>query len=1147
MVSVESGYSLQPLLYPALPHDADVKPKSPAAVSLAVRCAEGYANNLYVGSSNGIVHHYVRSDEGSSSNPDQFILSSSKVISNSGKPIEKILVLYRIGLAAIVCESTLSWLHLPSLDPLPSNLLPTIRGVSTIVLDDEEVEDQGGIDGEGFVSLCVIKRKQAISAKIGMGKWITIKEIPISNGIVLARRRGDSLCVATTSEYSLINLTSGQIIPLGLPISQSTESPSASTRPSMLSFQNGSDPEFLITSHSQDQTLGVFVQASGDPAAKLIEWDSHPRGLTLDYPNLISLLRDDTIRIHNLETTQMEQTIQLPDLLEPRLLSSGQSTLEISSDIFDFSRYQSVVELDALDSSTESSFRDFQQIQSDPVWSGMILQSSPRKTRAIMICKNAVQCLAESVPLQDAVGLLRRGHWTRLNQLVDEEWERRELNRIANPSPQTTTATLSAMDHIYSLLSLRYLHLLDFYSATTTFLRSSLDVRLLLRLFPELWPRDSGHEQGGSVPIFSPLQDLIQYWPASIQDHIRNNLQWNYGTSDSDRLTEVDEQIEVLQECLTRRAYDMIQTVLESSRQANEPADLIDNALARLYARQGSLEKLSAFLKSSNSCDPTKIADVVREAGASWQLADLYAQRQLWDQTLETWTDLIESAPVDEHCPRDVKDVIRVLEVADRADLREKYAFWVVKRDSAAGVKLLAQASATHSSSSSTSTTQETQKAPQEILSDLRSAGATEAAFSYLEQLVLTSRQQSSELHSELCKELLDRVLTSLENESVREHYVGMTNDYTQGGYAESFAGHLALQSHSTDDETIKSSSIWDRIKFIMLIQGSNVIDIKSVLERLQEHHSKDAKDVNDEAANPSLSSLMTYERAILLGRLHQDEQALRLLAAELHDANSAEAYCLQGGVVLSPFTASQIANAMVVSSPTSSRAAQTESTAHGTSQPNHIISYAKLVSRGTKSSIKKTPRETKDKLLKLLLSIYMKGWQGGNYSYETATAHLLNTQAIHLSTLEILPLVPEHWPLKTLETFLTRNLRRNYQTRHKGLIQRHIALSRSLEVTESAWLVARSLGGVLQEEGEGEGDGDGDGDDKDGRQEVGEKALRPEDGEVDLTEDILKAALLKEQNTNQEQVASEAPRAAGVPTSKLEHDRANDGEELPT
>lgn len=996
-------------------------------------------------------------------------------------------------------------------------------------MDDEEIESQGGIDGEGFVSLCVIKRKQAILAKIGMGRWITIKEIPIANGIVLARRRGDSLCVATTSEYSLINLTSGQTIPLGLPISQSTESPSASTRPSMLSFQNGQDAEFLITSHSQDQTLGVFVQASGDPAAKLIEWDSHPRGLTLDYPNLVSLLRDDTIRIHNLETMRMEQTIQLPDLLEPRLLSSGQSTLEISSDAFDFSQYQSKVELDSLGSPGDSYFRDFQHVQFHPVWTSMILQSSPRKTKIIMICKTAVQCLAESVPLQDAVGLIRRGQWSKLHQVVDEEWESREAKRIAHVafSSSPTASDLPAMDHIYSLLTLRYLHLLDFWSATATFLRSSLDVRLLLRLFPDLWPRKVGTSDG-SIPIFSPLQELLHNWPVSIQDHISNNLQWNYGTPNEIPSTEADEQMQVLQDQLTQRAYDMIQTVLEASRQGNEYAALIDNALARLYAQRGPLARLAAFLKSANSCDPVQIADVVRGAGASWELADLYAQRQLWDQTLEIWTELIESTPVDEQSPRDVTDVVRVLDEADRADLREKYAFWVVKRDSTAGVKLLAQSSTTFSSSSSTSTTQDVQKSPQEILSDLRSAGATEAAFSFLEQLVLNSRQQSKELHTELLNELFDRITTSLQNDSVKNLFVSSTKDYVEGGYAESFAGHLALQSHTGENGATASSAIQDRIKFIMLIQGSNVLDVQALLQRIQDNHHESQESIGhtqNGTSNAASHALMTYERAILLGKLHKDEEAIRLLATELHDANSAEAYCLQGGVVLSPFTASQVANAMVVSAPSSS-------TPSVDPLQNNILSYAKLVARGTKSTIKKTTRESKDTLLKVLLEIYMKGWQGEKYNYETATAHLLNTQALHLSTLEILPLVPEHWPLKTLETFLTRNLRRDYHTRHKGLIQRHVALSRSLEVTESAWLVARSLGGVLQEAEEGDDEGDGDHKEDDDA----EKASRRGGIDADLTEVILKTALLKEQSGNQDQIAAQPSQAQNVAMPKAEH-----------
>jgi hypothetical protein len=101
-------------------------------------------------------------------------LISSKVVSPSGKPVERLLILHRIGVAAVLAESVLTFLHLPNLDALPPNTLPVVKGVSTVVLDDAEVE-QDGTDGQGYVSLCVVKRRQVVLAKIGMGRWLTVK------------------------------------------------------------------------------------------------------------------------------------------------------------------------------------------------------------------------------------------------------------------------------------------------------------------------------------------------------------------------------------------------------------------------------------------------------------------------------------------------------------------------------------------------------------------------------------------------------------------------------------------------------------------------------------------------------------------------------------------------------------------------------------------------------------------------------------------------------------------------------------------------------------------------------------------------------------------------------------------------------------
>lgn len=912
--------------------------------------------------------------------------------------------------------------------------------------------------------------------------------------MVLARRRGDSLCIATTSEYSLVNLTTSQVSPLGLPISQSSEAPSASTRPSILSFKASAagDCEFLITSHSADQTLGVFVQSSGDPAAKLIEWESHPRAINADYPHLISLLRDDSIQIHNLETMQKIQTIQLPDLLEPRLLSSGQSTLEVSSAVFDIQKHITNVDVASLGNVATKPFRDYGPIQRHPVWRSMILQSNPRNTRVIATCKNAVQCLCDPVPLADAVSLLRNGRWHALRNLVDAEWERQEMQKVANPSQSQGHS--HQLDQLYSLLSLRYLNVLDFYSASFTYPRSTLDVRFVLRLFPDLWSVQTRPQSTTSVPVFAPFVDLMRNWPTSIDESIRGNLSWLYGDSPT---IEEDEQLRALYEQLTRRAYDMIEAMLEARRSVLLPdqdlRSIIDTALVRLYARNArtaGTDKLSAFLMSpDNACEPEQIAEAVLEAGARPALAELFLHRRNHERTLEIWTDLIDQAGERAKTTRSVADVIALLDEGGSAELRQKYAFWVVKHDAAAGVKLLAGADLSKSDSVAL------QRDAQSILRDLRSAGAHEAASQFLEQSVLGSKTQTKEMHEELLELLLTRVLAAFDDAETRRKVYGATQEYIDGGYAEAFVGHLALQAADVGDAANLTAL---RLKLVMLLQGSQVIDAQSILVKIES-----AQDRYSDA-----QSLLAYEQAILLGKLGRDEEALRLLALHLHDANSAEAYCLQGGIVLSPFTASQVAS-MVAEEPRAT-----------------LQAYAKLLTRGTRSSIKKTTRQRKDKLLKTLLSIYMNTRDGNEnasaalYSYQTATAHLLNTQAMHLSTLEVLPLVPPHWPLKTLETFLTRNLRRESERRHKGLIKRHVELSRSLEVSEQSWLVARSLGGVLQDASDSD-----DGSEQGGRGTVEEDGNFQGEAKRELIGNVVNALVEK------------GARAAG------DHDGAGDGD----
>lgn len=194
----------------------------------------------------------------------------------------------------------------------------------------------------------------------------------------------------------------------------------------------------------------------------------------------------------------------------------------------------------------------------------------------------------------------------------------------------------------------------------------------------------------------------------------------------------------------------------------------------------------------------------------------------------------------------------------------------------------------------------------------------------------MLSQPQAASLHQDLVDISLSRVEAALKDHTARKVLLQLTREYAQGGYAEGFVGHLAIQSSA-------SPAILDRLKLIMLLQGSSHYDAEALLTRI------------DPLSQGETSSLLAYERAILLGKLSRHGEALKLLALDLRDANSSEAYCSQGGIVLSPFMAAQIASS---------------------AGEEALSQYAALVARGAKA--KKVKGQVKDRLLTALLKVYM-------------------------------------------------------------------------------------------------------------------------------------------------------------------------------
>ncbi len=101
------------------------------------------------------------------------------------------------------------------------------------------------------------------------------QEIPFPGGASLARRTGQSLCIAGKTDYQIVDLEKASMFSV-IPISQALESPQFPIKPSITVIDAN---EFLILSYTGVSTLGLFITCNGDPVRGTLEWPQHPESV----------------------------------------------------------------------------------------------------------------------------------------------------------------------------------------------------------------------------------------------------------------------------------------------------------------------------------------------------------------------------------------------------------------------------------------------------------------------------------------------------------------------------------------------------------------------------------------------------------------------------------------------------------------------------------------------------------------------------------------------------------------------------------------------------------------------------------------------------------------------------------------------------
>ncbi|CAA7270193.1 unnamed protein product [Cyclocybe aegerita] len=274
-----------------------------------VRCAQALGSEIYVGCSDGGLLRYALQADDPTKLESYTILSRQSVPGE--KPVDEIVLIPSLSRALVLSDHQIHFYTIPSLDPYP---IKPIRHAITFAVDDHHLKRPSPSSAPPGVSIpidpvdfCVIKRN-SIAMYVLKDRLIYQKEIPLPQGASLARRAGRSLCICDKTYYSMVDLEDASMFQL-LPLSQAFDPTPFVVKPSITVI---SPNEFLILSWTGASTLGLFITGAGDPVRGTLEWPSHPEAVCLDYPYITSLLPNNTIEIHSVETQSIVQVIGAP-------------------------------------------------------------------------------------------------------------------------------------------------------------------------------------------------------------------------------------------------------------------------------------------------------------------------------------------------------------------------------------------------------------------------------------------------------------------------------------------------------------------------------------------------------------------------------------------------------------------------------------------------------------------------------------------------------------------------------------------------------------------------------------------------------------------------------------------------------------------
>ncbi|XP_064600183.1 transforming growth factor-beta receptor-associated protein 1-like [Liolophura sinensis] len=255
-----------------------------------IECIELCGKNLYIGTNDCFVIHYVLEEKTSQSG--KVVYGSEKQghkYLTLKKPISQLKAAPALNRIMVLCDSTLTLLNMFDLEPILTGA--KIKGVVYFCLNENPVHSN-----PFSVEVCVaLKKRQIQLYTVTEDKIIHTRDISLPEPALILSMDGVFVCAALTSQYCMINYESNNVQDLFPLENEHTKA----------IIKRISKEEFLLSGPS---ALGMFVTSAGISQRPPLQWNNNLIGVTFVHPYIVSM-NDEFISVHSILDQQQKQSI----------------------------------------------------------------------------------------------------------------------------------------------------------------------------------------------------------------------------------------------------------------------------------------------------------------------------------------------------------------------------------------------------------------------------------------------------------------------------------------------------------------------------------------------------------------------------------------------------------------------------------------------------------------------------------------------------------------------------------------------------------------------------------------------------------------------------------------------------------------------